>query len=133
VKVLLDANVLIAAIASQGICHLVVELCAAEHDLIISQALLDEVGSKLHKRLKVPMSNVHSALVYFRQSADFVTPLPVDKMECRDLKDLHVLGAAIAGRVDVIVTGDNDLLVLKSFRGIPIRNPRSFWEMNRKS
>lgn len=64
-KVLLDANVLIAAVASQGVCHLVVELCLAEHELVMSHELLDEVGTKLLKRLKVPASDVHKVLAYF--------------------------------------------------------------------
>ena len=132
-KVLLDANVLIAAVASQGLCHLVVELCVAEHDLVISEDLLREVETKLHKRLKVPMPDVHNVLNYFRQGSTSVIPLRVEKGECRDPKDLHVLGAALAGQADVIVTGDADLLTLKSFHGIPVRTPRSFWEMNRKA
>ena len=132
-KVLLDANVLIAAMASQGLCHLVVELCIAEHDLLISEALLGEVETKLHRRLKVPLPDVHNAVAYFRQASNVVVPVRVEKGVCRDPNDLHVLGAALAGQADVIVTGDADLLVLKSFQGIPIRTPRSFWEMNRKT
>jgi predicted nucleic acid-binding protein len=45
---------------------------------------------------------------------------------CRDSDDIKVLGLAIAANADYIVTGDKDLLVLESFQGIPILNPRSF-------
>lgn len=38
----------------------------------------------------------------------------------RDADDLPVLACAVAAEADVIVSGDQDLLVLKSFRGIPI-------------
>lgn len=44
----------------------------------------------------------------------------------RDPKDRHVLGAAVGLTVDVIVSGDKDLLVLESFQGIPILTPRQF-------
>jgi len=40
-----------------------------------------------------------------------------------------VLATALAGKADVIVTGDDDLLVLKRFRGIPIVSPRQFLEL----
>jgi predicted nucleic acid-binding protein len=40
--------------------------------------------------------------------------------ELRDRKDLHVLRAAHAAAVDMVITGDKDLLSLKSFAGIPI-------------
>ena len=38
----------------------------------------------------------------------------------RDPDDDAVLACALAARADLVVSGDNDLLVLKSFEGIPI-------------
>jgi uncharacterized protein len=38
----------------------------------------------------------------------------------RDADDVHVLACAVAAEADAIVTGDLDLLALKSFQGIPI-------------
>ena len=46
--------------------------------------------------------------------------------DCRDGKDDKFLALAIDGRADVIVTGDQDLLVLHPWRGIPILSPRDF-------
>ena len=40
-----------------------------------------------------------------------------------------VLGTALAAKANFIVTGDNDLLVLKEFHGIRILSPRQFVEM----
>ena len=48
--------------------------------------------------------------------------------ELRDPKDLPVLAAAVAAHADVIVTGDEDLLSLKSFQGIPIMKAREALE-----
>ena len=48
---------------------------------------------------------------------------------CRDWKDDKVLEAAVAGRADVIVSGDDDLLVLSPFEGIPIVIPSVFLAM----
>ena len=44
--------------------------------------------------------------------------------ELRDPKDLLVLAAAVAARADAIVTGDEDLLTMKSFADIPIMKAR---------
>jgi predicted nucleic acid-binding protein len=41
---------------------------------------------------------------------------------------LIVLAAALAARADAIVTGDEDLLSLKSFEGIPIMKAREALE-----
>jgi len=45
---------------------------------------------------------------------------------CRDPDDDKSLELAVNGRVEVIVSGDVDLLVLDSFRGIPIITPVAF-------
>ena len=45
---------------------------------------------------------------------------------CRDPKDGKFLELAVAGRADVIVSGDADLLALNPFRGIPIVTPSAF-------
>jgi len=43
--------------------------------------------------------------------------------------DTNVLVAALNDRVDCIISGDKDLLVLKHFKGIPIIPPADFWEL----
>lgn len=45
---------------------------------------------------------------------------------CRDPKDDVFLGVALAGKAERIVSGDNDLLTLHFFRGIPIITPAAF-------
>jgi len=57
-----------------------------------------------------------------------VQPASVPKKACRDPDDLMVLGTALAGEADAIVTGDKDLLVLDTFESIPILSPRAFYD-----
>jgi len=45
---------------------------------------------------------------------------------CRDPDDDHILSLAVDGRADAVVTGDDDLLVLHPFRGIPILTARAY-------
>ena len=45
---------------------------------------------------------------------------------CRDPKDDKFLELAVNGRASVIVSGDEDLLALVTFRGIPILDPVTF-------
>ena len=44
--------------------------------------------------------------------ATFVDPVPVSHDVVRDEKDRHIIGAAVAGSVNYLVSGDKDLLVL---------------------
>lgn len=46
--------------------------------------------------------------------------------ECRDQRDDQFLELAVNGHADVIVSGDANLLVLYTFRGIPIITPAAF-------
>jgi len=47
---------------------------------------------------------------------------------CRDPKDNMFLELAVSGNAFCIVTGDDDLLALRSFRGVKIMTPRQFVE-----
>ena len=45
---------------------------------------------------------------------------------CRDPMDNMVLSCAIEAESEFVVSGDEDLLVLKEYKGIPIKTPRDF-------
>ena len=45
---------------------------------------------------------------------------------CRDPKDDKILELAINGNADYVITGDEDLLALNPFQGIPIIRPAEF-------
>ena len=57
--------------------------------------------------------------------AEFV-PVIEHVTVCRDPKDDRILDAAINGQATYIISGDDDLLALKAFRGIPILTPADF-------
>jgi predicted nucleic acid-binding protein len=42
---------------------------------------------------------------------------------CRDKDDDAVLALALAAQADIVISGDDDLLCLASFEGIPILMP----------
>jgi predicted nucleic acid-binding protein len=68
----------------------------------------------------------------FRNAYHEVIPPMIDfPYNLRDTDDLAVLSCAIAVPVDLIVSGDKDLLVLGQFRGIPILNSRAALELLR--
>jgi predicted nucleic acid-binding protein len=55
--------------------------------------------------------------------------MPLAQPACRDPDDDEVLATAVCAGADIILTGDADLLVLKSFQGIDILSPRQFVEL----
>ena len=127
-RVILDANVLIAAVAGRGLCDALFELCIKEHDLIASRELLDEVHSKLVKKIKLPESLACDFCDNLRSNACMMTPAHVPENACRDPKDLYLLGLCESSNADLLVTGDKDLLEA-GWRGTTvIITPRQFWE-----
>ena len=129
-RVILDSNIFIAAVASRGLCEAIVELCLERHSLIAGEGILDEVEAKLRTKLKVPSRTVAEYVKFLRQHVDLVRPEKLDPKTCRDPKDIMVLGLVSPGAARAIVTGDKDLLVLKSFKGAAIMTPRAFWEFS---
>jgi len=135
VRLLLDANVLIAAFVARGVCAELLEYCVREHEPVTSVAILEEVRRNLVAKIKVSVSQADQTVRLLRTRVQVVEPVALEAQVCRDADDDVVLSTAIAGRCDVIVTGDRDLLDLGSFHDIPIVSPPGFWsfESSRRS
>ena len=126
-RVVFDTNVLYAAFAAKGFCEEVVDEAAGACDLVWSNPLKQELESVL-ARHQIGLAT-RLALAAYVDLCEFVEPEPLKERVCRDKNDDVVLSTALAGKADVIVTGDEDLLVLKKFRGIRILSPRQFLEL----
>jgi putative PIN family toxin of toxin-antitoxin system len=127
-RVILDSNVLIAAVAGRGLCESLLELCLEEHDLIISEELLGEVHRNLVKRIKLPDAVASDFCRLLRNNAIMATPEAVSPGACRDPKDIYLLGLSESADAGFLVTGDKDLIE-SGWRGATkIVTPRQFWE-----
>jgi uncharacterized protein len=131
-RIVLDANVVIAAFAARGLCDTILEFCLESHDILLSEDLILEISSNLSRKLKIAPQVVDKIMTLLRDNAEVLVPEHLSSKLCRDPDDLHVLGLAVTGKADCIVTGDKDLLVLKKFSGIAILSPREFSVFIRK-
>lgn len=127
-RVVLDTNVVIAAAATRGLCEAVFELCLERHRLVSGEALLTEVERGLRDKLRLPPEIAAAYLRLLRETADIVAPAVIEPGVCRDPTDDIVIGVAVAGGADVIVSGDKDLLDVGQFATVRIVAPRAFWE-----
>lgn len=127
-KLVVDTNLLLSGSAWAGTASLLVDaLLAGEVMLCGSEELLAELADVLQRekfrtRLEQRGQNANAILARFREVAQMYDPqpMPVPPPELRDPDDMHVLACAVSAQADAIVTGDKDLLDLKSFAGIPI-------------
>jgi putative PIN family toxin of toxin-antitoxin system len=133
VRVCLDTNVLVAAVATRGLAADVVRLILAEHDLVVPEAVLAELGRVLASKLKLPRARVAEIEAFLREHEVIPRPARLLELEVRDRADAWVLASAVAGRADVLVTGDQDLLVLGSKAPVRVLDPRGFWTLARRT
>jgi uncharacterized protein len=126
-RVVVDTNVIVAAFAARGLCAEVFEVCISGHLIIISEHILAETQGKLIKKIKLPKKAALAIIDYLRDIAEIVTPVLLEKSICRDKDDTIIIGTAIGGLANFIVTGDEDLLILKAYKGVKIVTPRQFW------
>ena len=132
-KIVLDSNVIIAAFAARGLCNALFESCLGNHDIILCEEILSEIAKNLKRKIRLPDDVIHQILLLLKSHATLVIPQKVDIKACRDKKDLMVLGSAIAGNVQYVITGDKDLLSVGKFKEVKIVDPRTFWKVMKRN
>ena len=129
VRVVIDTNIWISAIFWGGKPRKIVEAWLDDKfRLVISSVVRHELYQTVARKaeaLKIFPEYASEWLSVIDKKAVLVRPR--EKVEiCRDPKDNMLLEAAVAGDADYLVTGDKDLLVLKTFGGAKIVTPAEF-------
>lgn len=62
----------------------------------------------------------------YQELVQFIHPAIISDNVVRDPKDIKFLACAVGGQADYIITGDNDLLVLKDYQGVHIVTASEF-------
>ena len=128
-RAVIDTNVLVSALLWGGTPRALLEhVRNGAVTLISSPALLAELARVLERpKFDVVLlrSNTSRAqtLAEVRQLADVIDPSLLSQPVCRDKDDDEVLALAVDAQVDIVISGDDDLLSLGSFEGIPILSP----------
>jgi putative PIN family toxin of toxin-antitoxin system len=133
VKVVLDTNVLVAALATRGMCAQLFEHVLTHHEFAADDNLIGEVERALRDKFRAPPDRVAAVVAMLRTHSVVLEPEPLDSPVCRDPDDDRILALCRAVGTDVLVTGDADLLVLHPWEGVPILAPRDFWPFERGS
>ena len=127
-KAVFDTNVLVAAFVNEGVCSkLLIRARKRQFQLFVSHFILQEFERVLIRKLKVSRDEARDAVSLVSEAADVILhPPELDTPICRDSNDDKVLACSLAAETDYLVTGDADLLALRSFRSTLIISPRDF-------
>jgi putative PIN family toxin of toxin-antitoxin system len=121
-KLVLDTNIFISSFFWGGNPRkIMTRIIEGKDTLYVSDQMLQEVFFVM-ARPKFGVNDFQRIrfINSITEIAHRVTALGIIQGVCRDSDDDKILECAVLGNVDFIISGDNDLLSLKEFRGIPI-------------
>ena len=129
-KVCLDTNVVVSAVATRGLCGDLFQAILAEHELVLGETVLGELRTVLSRKMRVPRDTIHELEAHLR--GHVVKAAAKRRITGLDAADAAVVAEAVAGRADVLVSGDQHLLKLAD-PPVEIVSPRGLWEAFRRA
>lgn len=130
-KVVIDTNVYVSGILWNGNESRIVDMCM---DGILRNHTSISILSELERVLSYRKFNLTNeeidklVKIYFSFSKLISVKTDID-IKSRAPSDNQILECAIVSEVDYIISGDQDLLVMKEVEGIRIISSRDFLEM----
>jgi len=125
-RVIIDTNVLISRLLiPRSIAAQAVSRTLQSAQLLASEATLTELADVLSRSKFDPYVSLEERQEFFRRFAQVaeIVPILTPVRACRDPSDDKFLELAVDGRATLLITGDEDLLALSPFRGMPIVTP----------
>ena len=127
-RVFLDTNVIASATATRGLCSDVLRSVIEFHEFVVSDVLFDEIKRILREKFNASDALIADILWLLQQDTIFTESEPLAKLHLKDPADIAMVSSAINGRVELMVTGDKEILALKKIGDLEIVSPRQFWE-----
>ncbi|MBL6454807.1 putative toxin-antitoxin system toxin component, PIN family [Belnapia sp. T6] len=117
-----------AALNPAGLPRRAIALARAQGVIALSAAVHDEIAEVLARpKFARILTGERRRDILELLSAAALWVEPTERVaECRDAKDDRYLELALAAGAGAIISGDEDLLVLHPWRGIPILRPAAF-------
>src|SRR5262245_58273324 len=131
-RVVFDTNTIVSALLWGGTPRKAIELAAAQQiGILSSEGLLNELTRVLTRPKFQPKFNAigrspAEVIAEYAASVETVVAADIPPRAVRDAKDQVLLGCAVGGKADIIVSGDKDLLVLDAYGDIPILSADQF-------
>ena len=128
-RILVDTNVIVSGLIAKGACFEILEDLVYSHTPILTPYVLAESHKVLLQTFHLSKPTVKQMLNvierYFKKGESSPCLLKV----CRDPDDDQILADALMNKVDVILSGDKDLLVVERYEGIKIIGPKDYWKL----
>jgi putative PIN family toxin of toxin-antitoxin system len=127
-RVFLDTNILVSAVATRGLCADVLREILVSHQLVVSNPLIFELKNILHTKIGLPQEIISDFVEVLTQDSILSKNTDLLTIDINDKDDILILSTALNGNAELFVTGDKELLELSKIRSMRIISPRKFWE-----
>ncbi len=127
-RVFLDTNVLVSAVATRGLCADVLREILISHQLVVSAPLIAELKNILHTKIGIPQEIISDFVEVLTQDSILCENTKLTNIDINDKDDILILSTALNGNAELCVTGDKELLELGKIQSMRIVSPRKFWE-----
>jgi putative PIN family toxin of toxin-antitoxin system len=127
-RVFLDTNVLVSAVATRGLCADVLREVLLSHNLLISTPLLAELEKKLRIKIGLPQEIISEFTDLLTKDSTLSDNAELKDIDINDKDDILILSTGLNGNAELFVTGDKELLEVGKIRAMRIVSPRQFWE-----
>jgi uncharacterized protein len=130
-RAIIDTGVVVSAVLlPQSVPRQVFDLVVSRGCVLVSAATIGELEEVLSRPKFNRYARMEERLDFLASLAQEAQRVIVTEIvtECRDPKDNKFLELALSGQASCLIAGDQDLLALHPFRGIPILTPVSFLE-----
>jgi putative PIN family toxin of toxin-antitoxin system len=127
-RIIIDTNLWISFLITNDFNKLDHFLNSDKYLVVFSDELFDEFLEVVHREkfvLYFKDLNIKILVEIINEKALFVKVFSIVNV-CRDVKDNFLLSLAIDGDVDYLITGDNDLLILKHYKKTSILTINDF-------
>lgn len=131
-QVVADTNVYISALNFGGTAEEVLALGRSQAiQLFISPSILKETEGVLTRKFNWSAKRAGQAIAAIQEFTQVVHPKETIHVISADEPDNRILECALEAKAEVIITGDDHLQQLETFRDIPIMSPTEFLETYR--
>ena len=129
-RIVIDTNVIISGIVFGGKPRQILDLLAEQSVIVIvAEEILTELRRKMFSKFPEFIEDLNKVELLLKRDTVLIKLGAIYINISRDTDDNKFIEAAILGKCSFIVTGDKDLLVLKSYQNIRIVKPAEFLEI----
>lgn len=128
-RILVDTNVILSGLIAKGACFEILEDLVYSHTPVVTSFIRAEIQRSLLQKFSFSPATVKELLSVVDNH--FVKGKDAIKLQhiCRDPNDDQVLADALLNEVDIILSGDKDLLSMETYQNIRIIGPNDYWKL----